>query len=568
MTKRITNIMMIVLSLIFSVGIFLNCIGVKAADATNGRIEKPVRVKIIAGMNYNVALKEDSTVWCWGGNTFGELGDGSNKNSNLPVQTKELNNVIDIAVGDSHALALKRDGTVWAWGLNSSGQLGDGTTDKRNIPVPVKDMDNVVLIAANKSVSLAVKEDGSVWYWGGSNGNSNISPKYFLKVEDAYDVINIDSKAFFLKSDKSLWMTDLMSVKNGIIRFSNEEISLSAKGNQRFAVNSSGMVKTAIPQYKTVFNEPKTEYYVYFNQIIPRVNAGTTIDLSKLDVVQSGVMIATASAITSCSMNNNCFLAVDKDGQLYFWGYNKYFDSHVYDVLAINVPRDLNTIIKVESIKDVEDTSIGFKHVVATKKDGTVWCWGDNQFGQLGNGTNVSGFTPVQVKDFVLFEKKRNSLNTGNTTQQAISSQTTASAIAPLTTSAVSSSTTKGAITEKQKMSEKILLKISNKVISSNKYIYNSEKDLKVQASLIAKELGAKYSWDSGKKTILISKGNEKIKMAIGSKTAYVNGKKVMLDCAPVLKDVPYVPAKFVAIQLGCKYAFDEKTMLVDIKNK
>ena len=92
---------------------------------------------IAAGNSHTVALKQDGTVWAWGNNGSGRLGDGSTTSSRTPVQVADLENVVAIAAGNSHTVALKQDGTVWAWGDNRDGRLGDGTTTNRSTPVKV-----------------------------------------------------------------------------------------------------------------------------------------------------------------------------------------------------------------------------------------------------------------------------------------------------------------------------------------------------------------------------------------------------------------------------------------------
>ena len=104
---------------------------------------------ISAGSSFSLALKNDGTVLAWGLNQDGELGDGTNTDTSTPVQVKDpndpsgyLSGVEAIAAGSSHSLALKSDGTVWAWGNNFSGELGDRTTtDSSNKPVRVSELE-------------------------------------------------------------------------------------------------------------------------------------------------------------------------------------------------------------------------------------------------------------------------------------------------------------------------------------------------------------------------------------------------------------------------------------------
>jgi hypothetical protein len=137
---------------------------------------------IAAGGSHSLALKDDGTIWAWGNNSDGQIGDGSFNIRNRAVQVSGFGgtDVTAIAAGGSHSLALRSDGTVWAWGYNSDGQLGDGTTVRSNTPVRVMtgsstELTNVTAIAAGGSHSLALRNDMSIWAWGyNSNGQLGI----------------------------------------------------------------------------------------------------------------------------------------------------------------------------------------------------------------------------------------------------------------------------------------------------------------------------------------------------------------------------------------------------------
>ena len=126
------------------------------------------------GEDHTVALKSDGTVWVWGNNSNGQLGNGTTTNSSVPIQVTSLSNVIDVTAGYKFTVALKSDGTVWAWGINGSGQLGNGTTTDSSIPVQV-----IGLATASTAVSagyghvLSLQNDTSVWAWG-SNSNGQL----------------------------------------------------------------------------------------------------------------------------------------------------------------------------------------------------------------------------------------------------------------------------------------------------------------------------------------------------------------------------------------------------------
>jgi len=121
---------------------------------------------ISTGLNYTLALKSDGTVWAWGFNNQGRLGDGTTVERITPVQVSNLSNITAISAGNIHAAALKSDGTVWAWGNNNNGQLGDGTKAERTSPVQVTTLSSVTAISAGSAHTLAMKNNGTVWAWG------------------------------------------------------------------------------------------------------------------------------------------------------------------------------------------------------------------------------------------------------------------------------------------------------------------------------------------------------------------------------------------------------------------
>jgi Regulator of chromosome condensation (RCC1) repeat len=121
---------------------------------------------VAGGVSHSLALRSDGTVWAWGDNSKGQLGDGTVTSRPTPVQVTALTAVTAVASGASHSLALRSDGTVWAWGDNSKGQFGDGTTTFSSTPVQVTGVTGITALAAGRSHSLALCNDGTVWAWG------------------------------------------------------------------------------------------------------------------------------------------------------------------------------------------------------------------------------------------------------------------------------------------------------------------------------------------------------------------------------------------------------------------
>jgi len=125
--------------------------------------------KVVAGDQYSIAIKNNGTLWAWGKNSSGELGDATNINRSIPTQIGTATDWSEVNIGVGHTLAIKTNGTLWAWGHNGFGQLGDGTTTSKNTPIQIGTANNWKSIAAGAYFSLATKTNGTLWSWGSNN---------------------------------------------------------------------------------------------------------------------------------------------------------------------------------------------------------------------------------------------------------------------------------------------------------------------------------------------------------------------------------------------------------------
>ncbi|MCX7759483.1 MAG: stalk domain-containing protein, partial [bacterium] len=162
---------------------------------------------IAAGNNHSLALRVDGTVWAWGDNTYGQLGDGTNISKSEPVEVPGLHSIIGIAAGENHSMALQADGTVWVWGDNKYGQLGNGTTKSSNRPIDINIYKNTA-IASGGNHCLALQANGDVYAWGkntdGQLGDGTMTQRNIpTKVKELEPVIKIAAG-----SNHSLAITD------------------------------------------------------------------------------------------------------------------------------------------------------------------------------------------------------------------------------------------------------------------------------------------------------------------------------------------------------------------------
>ena len=131
---------------------------------------------VSAGDSHTVAKRSDGTLWAWGANFDGQLGDGTLATRSVPTQIGSATNWAAVSAGDAHTLATRSDGTLWAWGRNVEGRLGDGTTVAKSVPTQIGTATNWVSVSAGDYHSLATRSTGArgallgqpetLWAWG------------------------------------------------------------------------------------------------------------------------------------------------------------------------------------------------------------------------------------------------------------------------------------------------------------------------------------------------------------------------------------------------------------------
>ncbi|TXK67400.1 hypothetical protein FU659_34730, partial [Paenibacillus sp. N3.4] len=164
-----------------------------------------------------VVLKSDGTVWAWGANDNGQLGDGTSVNKPNPVQITGLPFITDIKTGNQHTLALSVTGAVYAWGSNSDGQVGNGTEDNQLVPYEVEGLSNITRIGAGNYYSFAIDKDGKIYAWG-YNGEGNLG-------------LNTNERNRFTPSQMVSSLTNVVAITGG-------------EGNTGIALQSNGDVWT------------------------------------------------------------------------------------------------------------------------------------------------------------------------------------------------------------------------------------------------------------------------------------------------------------------------------------
>jgi alpha-tubulin suppressor-like RCC1 family protein len=191
-------------------------------DGTNSGSATPVAVagladvvEVAGGIDFTCARKSDGTVWCWGGNDYGQIGDGSKLMRKNAVQVSTIGSGnTQLVLGWDHACALKADQTVWCWGRNGYGMLGDGTFMDSPTPVEASGLGSVTRISSGPYDVCARKSDGTLWCWGAdTDGQLNNGMTVGTGVPVAIAAVGNNvadsdegfSSSWALKSDHSVW---------------------------------------------------------------------------------------------------------------------------------------------------------------------------------------------------------------------------------------------------------------------------------------------------------------------------------------------------------------------------
>jgi DNA polymerase IIIc chi subunit len=280
-------------------------------------------------------------LWVWGAGTNGQLGNNTAVNRSTPVTTLAGGaNWKQVACGGNHTTAIKTDGTLWTWGYNAYGQIGDNTAVNRSTPVTTfAGGANWKQVAGGGYHTAAIKTDGTLWTWGRNSYvqlgiNNATTPIYtpvttFAGGTNWKQVSGSFSNTAAIKTDGTLWTW----------------------GN-----NSTGQLgNNTTTQRRT----PVTTF------------AGGT-DWKQV----------------SCGYFHTA--AIKTDGTLWIWGRNSYVQLGVNDLTQRNTP--VTTFAGGTNWKQVVG---GGSHTAAIKTDGTLWTWGSNIFGPLGNNTATDRSTPV-----------------------------------------------------------------------------------------------------------------------------------------------------------------------------
>ncbi|MGI8411580.1 MAG: RCC1 domain-containing protein [Solirubrobacteraceae bacterium] len=315
--------------------------------------------RVAVGAVHSLALSATGQLYAWGDNAFGELGDGTTTGAHMPVAVAAGaipagTKIAEIAGGSGFSVALSASGQLYAWGYNRHGELGDGTTTDSNVPVAVSAGDippgtKITQIAAGDRHSLALSSTGQLYAWGhntyGQLGKGTITDSHVP-----------------------------VAVSAGAIPVGTRITQIAAGDIYSLALGSTGQL------------------YAWGDNAFGELGDGTTTGAHVPVAVSAGAIPAGAQ-VTQIAAGFDHSLALSSTGQIYAWGYDDHGQLGINSVANTSTPARV-AMYDIPAGETIIQVAAGDNYSLALSASGQLYSWGENDYGQLGDGDTTDESVP------------------------------------------------------------------------------------------------------------------------------------------------------------------------------
>jgi alpha-tubulin suppressor-like RCC1 family protein len=344
------------------------------------------------GDKHSCGVKGDGSAWCWGRNDKGQLGTGDSTSSLTPVRIPDLTNIEDVSAGwGNHSCALGLDGTVWCWGENPNGELGTGDQNSSLVPLQVPGLANVAAVSLGKDHTCVLKDDGTIWCWGANDKGQlgidvgdieSLIPMQVVNLTDVEALSAGKEHNCATTSDGSLYcwgenmhrQTDPNDPGDVFAPVANTGLTNVEK------VSAGGRDTCALLSDQTV--------WCWGDNDRGQVGMGSESDW------EPPTQVVGLTGVSAVHTGESVACALLSDQTVWCWGENNRGQLG-NDSMGTNS----SSAVQVLNLGAASGLMGGKKYLFAQTSDGSVLGWGENDQGQIGDGTNVHQPSPVQVQD-------------------------------------------------------------------------------------------------------------------------------------------------------------------------
>jgi hypothetical protein len=349
---------------------------------------------VSAGNDYTMAIRDDGTLWGWGDNSAGQLGNGTTDSKLEPVQVGTDDDWVYVSAGYRHTAAIRADGTLWTWGSNMFGQLGIASGDLSRITPSEVTGGPWAQVSAGSDHTAAVKKDGTLWTWGcnetGQLGITHLvaenSPTQ-VRINEAnnewvYVSAGSDHTAA-IREDGTLWTWGY----NGEGQLGRFPSSVSYSAIPGKITEQGPWASVSAGDHHTAAVKEDGTLWAWGRNTEGQLGLGNSTSADYPEQVKSSG--GNDDEWVSVSAGFRYTAAVKGDGEMWTWGQN------YYGQLGLDDTDDRYSPVHVGKGDNWASVSAGGNHITALRDDGTLWAWGRNYYGQLGDGSTQLREAPV-----------------------------------------------------------------------------------------------------------------------------------------------------------------------------